>query len=221
MAKKVCYNCGVELDKETETREHIPAKNLFEGFDEKYKMNRITVAACQKCNGLYSPTDEEFRNMMGIISKKDEDKQITEKSVRSVLRKDKGHERLHFDELGMVSGVTFSQGTIEEFHIKNFKGLFMHEYGNVLPDAYQIIVNIDENDWSQRTRVILGFFELFEWKHSGHPDIFQYKLQPFRVGIKDHDKADLIPVEDEPMYGCLMKYNNQHVALVIGLLKKK
>lgn len=108
----VCYNCGIGLDKTTETKEHIPARSLFEGYDEKYKVNRITVSACKECNGKYSPTDEEFRNMMGLISKKTEDKKITEKSVRSVLRKDKKLERLHFDSLGKVSGITFSQGTI-------------------------------------------------------------------------------------------------------------
>lgn len=212
----VCYNCGTELNKTTETKEHIPARSLFEGYDEEYKVNRITVSACKECNGKYSPTDEEFRNMMGIISKKIEDNKITEKSVRSVLRKDKNLERLHFDSLGKVSGITFSQGTIEEFHVKNVKGLFMHEYGVILPEKYTVVVNIDENDWSDATRGILGFFELFDWKISGHPDIFQYKLQPFRVGIQNHDRSDLKPVEDESFFACLLHYNNQHAALVLA-----
>lgn len=220
MGKKVCYNCGAELNKETETKEHIPAKSLFEGFDEKHKVNRITVPACEKCNGQYSPTDEEFRNMMGIISKKDEDKKITEKSVRSILLKDKEHERLHLDDYGKVSGVSFSQGTIEDFHKKNFKGLFMHEYGQKIPDNYKLVANIDEKDWSNETRAILGFIEPFDWKNSGHQEIFQYKLQPFRFGIKNHDKSDLEPEENEPMYAGLMKNNNQHVGLVLAIRQK-
>lgn len=60
MPKQICYNCGIELEDKDVTREHIPARNLFEGYDEKYKVNRLTVPACLKCNGQYSPTDEEF-----------------------------------------------------------------------------------------------------------------------------------------------------------------
>ena len=35
--KQMCYNCLKEYDNAEITREHIPAKNLFEGYDEKYK----------------------------------------------------------------------------------------------------------------------------------------------------------------------------------------
>jgi hypothetical protein len=212
----ICYNCSKKLDRISETKEHIPAKSLFEGYDESYKVNRITVSACKECNGKYSPTDEEFRNMMGIISEKTEDKKITEKSVSSVLRKDKQFERLCFNSFGKVSGVTFSQGTIEEFHIKNFKGLFMYEYGIVLPEKYTVVVNMNENDWSETMKGILGFFELFDWKFSGHPDIFQYKLQPLRIGIRNNDKSDLKPTDNEPFFVGLLYYKKQHVALVLA-----
>ena len=37
MPKQICYNCGIELENKDVTREHIPARNLFEGYDEKYK----------------------------------------------------------------------------------------------------------------------------------------------------------------------------------------
>jgi len=67
MGNNICYNCGKELEKKDVTREHIPSKNLFEGYDEKFKVNRITVSACYECNNKYSPTDEQFRNMIGII----------------------------------------------------------------------------------------------------------------------------------------------------------
>jgi hypothetical protein len=108
MTKQKCYNCGIVLEEKDITREHIPAKNLFEGYDEKYKVNRITVPACSKCNGQYSPSDEEFRNMIGIIAKKKANRKITEKSVRSILRNDFNGQRLAIDGFGKVSGVIFS-----------------------------------------------------------------------------------------------------------------
>lgn len=221
MAKTNCYNCGIEIDSNESTSEHIPAKCLFDGYDEKYKVNRITVDACSKCNGGFNPTDEEFRNMIGIISKNKENNKLTEKSVRSILRKDKQLTRLDYNGLNKVSGVSFSKGTIEDFHKKNFKGLFKYQYGKVLPDNYELWVNIDENDWSDITKGMLGFCEMFDWKHSGHPDIFKYKLQPFRVGIENPTKQDLKPLIDEPFYVCLMDYNREHVSLVFVFNKDK
>ena len=53
-SKERCYNCGKILKPNEITREHIPARNLFEGYDEQYKVQRITVKACRKCNQEYS-----------------------------------------------------------------------------------------------------------------------------------------------------------------------
>ena len=219
MAKTNCYNCGNEIDSSKSTKEHIPARSLFEGYDEAYKVNRITVDACLKCNGQYSPTDEEFRNMIGIIAKRKENNKISEKSVRSILRKDKDNTRLHFEGFDKVSGVTFSKGSIEDFHKKNFKGLFKYQYNKVLLDNYGLWVNIDENDWSKPTLAMLGFLEMFEWKCSGHVEIFKYKLQPFRLHIENPLKKDLIPESDESFYLCLMAYNEEHAALVLAYNK--
>lgn len=221
MVKTNCYNCGIEIESNEATAEHIPAKNLFTGYDNKYKVNLITVHACSKCNGGYSPTDEEFRNMIGVISKHKENNKITEKSIRSILRKDKQLTRLDFNRLNKVSGVTFSKGTIEEFHKKNFKGLFKHQYDKILSDNYELWVNIDENDWSNLSLGILGFLKMFDWKHSGHPDIFTYKLQPFRVDIENLTKQDLKQEINEPYFVCLMEYNREHIALVVAFNKDK
>jgi hypothetical protein len=220
MPKLICYNCGIEVEDKDVTREHIPAKNLFEGYDEKYKVNRITVSACLKCNGQYSPTDEEFRNMIGIIAKTKGKNKITEKSVRSILRKDPSGQRLSIDNFGKVSGVMFNQVPIENYHKKNFKGLFYHQYGRILTDDYELFVNIDENDWSDMTLGILEYLkELFNWKHSGHPDIMQYVIQPFRLGITNADKQDLVPIENENMFVGYLDYNKEHSALVIAVRK--
>ena len=74
--KIYCYNCFKPIKEGEKTREHIPAKTLFEGYDDKYKANRITVPACYECNQEYSPTDRDFRNLIGIIAKRKENNQF-------------------------------------------------------------------------------------------------------------------------------------------------
>jgi hypothetical protein len=218
---QLCYNCRKEFDAKDITKEHIPAKNLFEGYDEKYKVNRITVPACSECNGKYSPTDEEFRNMIGVIAKRKENQKITEKAVKSILRKESGKQRLSINDLGKISGVSFGQTPIEDFHKKNFKGLFYHQYGTVLPDNYELFVNIDENDWSDITLGILGYLkDLFTWKHSGHPDILSYVIQPFRIGMSNPTKKDLSPQKDENIFVGYLDYNKEHAALVLAVRKE-
>ena len=220
LSKQICYNCGKEFDIKHITKEHIPARNLFEGYDEKYKVNRITVPACSECNGKYSPTDEEFLNMIGVIAKREENQKIAEKTVKSILRKETGKQRLSINDLGKVSGVSFGQIPIENFHKKNFKGLFYHQYGIILSDDYELYVNINESDWSDFTLGILGYLkDLFTWKHSGHPDILSYVIQPFRTGISNPSRKDLTPLKNENIFVGILKYNKEHAALVIACRK--
>lgn len=215
---QVCYNCGKEYKTKDITKEHIPARNLFVGYDEKYKVNRITVPACSECNGKYSPTDKEFRNMIGVIARRKENQTIVEKATKSFLEKESNLQRLSVNRMGKVTGISFNQTPIEDFHKKNFKGLFYHQYGKCLPDNYKLFVNIDENDYSEFTLGILGYLkDLFEWKKSGHSDILSYVIQPFRLGLSNDSKKDLVPQNDENIYaGCLI-YNKEHGALVIAV----
>ena len=67
---------------------------------------------------------------------------------------------------------------------------------------------------------ILGYLkELFNWKHSGHPEIMKYVIQPFRLGITNEDKRDLVPIDNENMFVGYLDYNNEHSALVIAVRK--
>lgn len=215
--KCYCYNCLKELDKKDITREHIPAKNLFVGYDEKYKVNRITVPACYTCNNQYSPTDKEFRNMIGIIAKRKENKEITKKAVSSLLET-QNQERLNKNIFGSVSGIMFDKVSVEDYHKKNLKGLYYFQYGKPLSDNYTLFVNIDEDDYSHFTLGVLGYLkDLFIWKQSGHPDILSYCIQPFRLGITNESKADLSLQDNEDfVVGCL-KYNQEHAALIIAV----
>jgi len=219
--KQICYNCLKELDKKDVTKEHIPAKNLFVGYDDTYKVNRITVPACDDCNGKYSPTDEEFRNMIGIIAKRKENNTITKKSVRSFLGKKTTLGRLRFDLLGKVSGVEFRKIPIEDFHKKNFKGLYYHQYSKPLSKDYELFVNINENDYSDFTLGVLGYLkEKFQWKHSGHPDILSYCIQPFQLGITNSSKSDLPLQENENIVVGYLDYNKEHSTLIFAVRKK-
>ncbi|WP_281631723.1 hypothetical protein [Flavobacterium luteolum] len=220
--KQVCYNCGNLIEEKEITKEHIPAKNLFEGYDDKYKTNRITVYACLKCNNEYSPTDEDFRNMIGAIAKRKENNQIANKAKRSLLRKDPEKESFSLDKFGKISGITLNEITIEDYHKKNFKGLFNFQYGKVFDDnEYDIYVNIDEDDWTTPTMGILGYLkELFNRQVSGHEDILNYTVQPFRLGITNPEKQDLVPEENENIYVGYFDYVKEHASLVIAVRKK-
>lgn len=59
--------------------------------------------------------------------------------------------------------------------------------------------------------------EFFEWKCSGHPDIMDYIIQPFRENIDNPEKRDLEPVENENMFAGLLRYNREHAALVFAV----
>lgn len=173
MNKKVkCYNCGKELGENEVTKEHIPARTLFDGYTDRYKKNRITVPACFECNNFYSFTDENFRNLIGIIATQEGNNVIAEKSINSILRKKSEYSRLNFYN-GEVVGVDFNEQKIIEFHKKNFKGLFYHQYGFPLTKDYELVVNINENDNTEFTLCVIGYLkDFFEWKYSGHKNIW-------------------------------------------------
>lgn len=222
LSKLVCYNCGKEFGAKDITKEHIPAKNLFEGYDGKYKLNRITVPACLKCNAYYSSIDEEFRNFIGVIARNNENQQVVGKAVRSIIRK-KGSckQRLHFDESNKVCGVEFDRNVIEEFHKKNFKGLFYHQYGTALSDDYELLVQIiDENTSESIIRMYEYLKKSFTWKFSGHKDILSYIIQPIRIDISNPNKEDLIPFKDEKMFGGILVYNKEHYVIIIARKKQ-
>jgi len=214
-----CYNCSKKLEKKEVTREHIPARNLFVGYDEKYKVNRITVPSCYTCNNQYSPTDKEFRNLIGIIAKRKENNEITKKAVKSIAE-NPNSDRLVKNIFGEISGIKFNQTPIEDFHKKNFKGLYYFQYGKPLSDEYTLFVNIDEADYSDFTLVVLGYLkDMFNWKYSGHSDILSYCIQPFRLGITNDSKEDLGLQENEDFFVGFLNYNQEHAALIIAVRK--
>jgi hypothetical protein len=225
---KTCYNCGIELVKgKNQTKEHVPPQNLFAGFDDKDKKNRITVPACFDCNNKYSECDEEFRNLVGAITQQEENSGITSKTARGLsqnFKKVKG--KIKLISPGKMT-LEVDRDKIIEFHKKNFKALYYKQFGHTLPDDYEIMVNINEDDSSQNTEQIITFLDSnFNWKVSGSERILKYIIQPLRPDWNNTDKTiDLKLAKDEPMIGALMVYNQTHAALVVAAkknhLKKK
>lgn len=211
-----CYNCGAPISKKegTETKEHIPAQNLFAGFGDEYKKNRIVVPACLKCNRETAHVDEEFRNVIGAISNFSELQAISQNAAKAMITYKRQFNRLHLDDKGSVVAIEFDKKLILDNHVKIFKGLFYHQYKHPIGKEYKIVAFIDPDD--STAAYINYLMENFNWKYSGHPDIFDYILQPFREDINNPSKKDLAPAKDEPFFMSAQRYNKSHAAVVIA-----
>ncbi|WP_294268863.1 hypothetical protein [uncultured Chryseobacterium sp.] len=177
-----CYNCGCELTTENRTREHIPAKNLFNGYSEEYKTNRIVVPACFICNNQYSQIDQEIRDVIGIINHDNEQqKEVTRQAVKSIMRKSNWVERIEFGQtVNKNISVTFNYSHLRELHLKNFKGIFYHEYKFNLPKNFELeIIAEGDEEFAKLVAIknmIQKYLETKNWNVSGHADVFKYKL---------------------------------------------
>lgn len=211
-----CYNCGIPLTKKTNNGEHIPPKNLFEGRGSEYKTNRKKIPACYECNNKYSVTDEEFRNLIGIINKSPDLAALTEKTVKSMSMGNAKKNRLKYDSNGNLKAVVFDLDDIKKFHLKNFKGVFYIQYGFPIPNHYRILVDVKEEELSTAQIKLINYAKNnFKWKHSGHPDIFSYIIQPFRPA-NELNGEDIILKENEKYFICLLRYNKTHSAMVLA-----
>jgi hypothetical protein len=212
-----CYNCGKYFDKKETNKEHIPAQGLYQGYDAIYKNNRITVRSCVNCNSSYSKDDEEFRNMVGIMNSAAERKMLSEKSAKSIIKINKEYNRIRTDLFGNIVGVEFNQSNIHSFHVKNFRGLYYHEYKVAISDDYSI-VSLPEP--TEKTYHLIHYLvDNFKWKISGHRDVFGYIIQPLRE-IKEQ-LIDLKPDETDKVILACMDYNNSHTALVVAIKHEK
>ena len=119
-----CYNCGISLTKETKTREHIPQQNLFKGFPNEYKNNRITVPSCFDCNNGMSHIDDELRNFASIFDDGTSNKEGLIRAFNSFTRKDVERIKIYGDG----AGVQFDKIDIYSLFEKNAKGIYCHEF---------------------------------------------------------------------------------------------
>jgi hypothetical protein len=223
---KICYDCGKPLTKENITVEHVPAKNLYEGFNDDYKKNRITVLACYDCNQKYSKIDQEIRDALAIKNESTEEKQdLTGKGVRSILRRSNWKDRTHYDINGQVTAVDFSYKVLQKIHIKNFKALFFRKYGFPVPDNFEIniIADGDESDLNKMEAASIIHDYLSQnsnFEISGHPDIFKFvikDLTPIDGSQEIYESGDF-----DKLYavGGLMVYHDQMAAVVVASNQK-
>lgn len=198
-----------------ETTEHIPQKCLFNGYGSEYKINIITIPSCRECNTKYSKLENELHDLIGI-SNDDNDKQIelTKKGVKSIFNKVNWKDRIYTDEQGNVQGVEFDYEKLAQNHIKNYKGIYYKEFNCIVPFDY----NINVADRPMNNPALITILEFIEsnapWKHSGHEDIFRYKIVAFKnLGgqiVKTQSLSGSIGV-----FG-LLEYHKSIQILVIG-----
>lgn len=212
-----CYNCGNSLKSEQNHREHIPPKNLFDGFPVTYKATRIIVPACYTCNQSYSNIDEEFRNFIGITNRQPEAAVLVEKTTRSIMRLDAKLARVIYSVFNkMPYAVQFDIKQIEKFHIKNFKGLFYFNYNYPLPDNFKVVAHFDNTFQTEKSQKLVNYLTLnFPWKVSGHENVFKYILQPFRTNY-NFDGNDIIPESTEKFFLAVMSYTKNHATLILA-----
>jgi len=217
-----CYNCGIELTDETNHVEHIPAKNLYRTYPPEYKENLLTVPACYDCNiGLYSKIDQEIRDAVGIQNENDDlQQEMTEKAVRSIMRKSNWKERVFSIDNGKSLEVSFSYNDIEKLHIKNFKGLFYEKYGLPISDEHEIKIIAEGDEENEKLQRVDSYFREYindemDWTSIGHPSVFKYKIKAMIPGENDlfYDGDNL---EDAIGFVCTMEYHGILKPLVIA-----
>lgn len=182
--RKICYNCGISLSSDNATVEHVPAKNLYDGFGDKFKLNRITVPACLVCNNLYSKIDQEIRDALAIKNNDPNQKQrLTGKGVRSILRRSNWIKRTQFNNHGKIIAVDFSYNDLRQIHLKNFKALFFKKYGFPVPKVFEIEIIADgDEDKIESVRSLNDYLLIDkEFNYSGHSDIFKYILKDISI----------------------------------------
>lgn len=189
LTMEYCYDCGKELTNENSNKEHIPAKNLYNGYPENYKQDRITVPACIECNHKYSKIDQEIRDAIGVMNDADPKQQeVTRQAVKSILRRNNWKERVEQNEKGQVVSVSFSYDDLKQLHIKNFKGLFCKMFGYPIPQNYEIEIVSDGDEEYEHllkvAQVMHTYISSFnDWKASGHSEVFMYDIKTMAVNL--------------------------------------
>lgn len=179
-----CYNCGCELTKNEETREHIPMKALFRGYPLDKLDKLITVPACSTCNNQYSKIEEDFKNIIALWAA-NENIEISDDFIQSSIRSPKLYSKLRTLHDQFIA--VFSIKDYNDVHIKNFKGVYYKLYGKPLPKSYQIIVLADLSSNPKDNPYLTMFLrersQNTTLHFDGYKDIFQYRMVDRDLGI--------------------------------------
>ncbi len=149
---KKCIFCGKQAD----TREHIPAKNFFKDIPNK---SLITVPTCRMCNVSFQKDEDFFRQfyVSMLQDRSAEAKKLMDGEItRSILRAPALGQQM-FSQMKLVDVYTKAgayKGKMTMYSVsdsdrtridrvvdKIVKGLFYHEFGQVIPEDW-VIKNI-------------------------------------------------------------------------------
>lgn len=214
----LCYNCRQIIN--NSSREHIPAKAFFAGYSEEYLINGITVPACVKCNFEYSKIDNHLRDAIGIMNDENDLQDIlTAKSVRSILRQPNWKDRIITNQDGKVYAVRFDYHDIIDIQIKNFKGLFFHEFGYPIPEEYTITAIVEGSEEESRFQFQIETINSILlkdaiWKKSGHEKIFKYIIKSLDQEYST-DKTNF-NLDQTKIFAAVMDYHEQQSCFVIA-----
>ena len=201
-------NCIFCLEK-ADTKEHIPAKQLFKGISDK---NLITVPSCKKCNGGFQKDEDFFRQFWAsfFIERSTEAKRAMENEVsRSIKRKPAlGWQMFkqmkpvnRFSNTGEYLGkatlinITESdRARINRVVDKIIRGLFFEEFKQIIPKDWLVTIHwitpqmeqeqkLQEMTKTMRCKVIKE--DTFAYWFSFVPDTYQsvWILDFFRIPL--------------------------------------
>ncbi len=199
----ICYECGISLNKDTLTREHVPPKCLFPKSD---KISLITVPSCIEHNGGKSGDDENFLQIISLqILANEKGKNIaTNKAVKSILRSRKRTKSLardatlvYVDEekngrLKPTFAFKFNEDEFNSSISSICKGLYYHEFHKVFDgeikiyNEFQISLDDDslkKNQEYEKNRIMIKKnFSNMERKGENQ-EIFYYQLMKPPKGL--------------------------------------
>lgn len=183
---RINKNC-IFCNKTADTREHIPAKNIFKNSN---KQSLITVPSCKDCNSSFQKDDDFFRQFFTgfLVDKSSAARQLFNSEVtRSIMRKPAlGYQM--FKQMKLVdaytpSGLYMGKRTVYKISDtdknrvnrvveKIIKGLFYHEFRRTVPNEWEI-----KKVWiTQKKEVELGLSDIalsLRWRIIKE-DIFAY-----------------------------------------------
>lgn len=218
--ENLCYDCGKPIKLEDEDKEHIPAKCLFNGFSDEFKLKRLTVPAHKICNNNYSKIDQELRDAIGIMTNNHTNNvALTSKAIRSILRKKDGIERI--SSKNGTNYVDFNFNNLKDLHIKNFRGIFYNSYKIPLPEQFELeIVSVGDDDkisFEEVHKLYHAINDNFpKWEISGHPDIFKYKI----IVFDNNTFCDFKINSNEQTVFSIMVYNQEIICIVVAATEK-
>lgn len=148
---KVCVYCG---SRQRLGVDHIPPQCLF---SSPRPQNTITVPCCHDCNSRFSKDDVYFRDHLSLwqeISDHPESQKIAESVLRSFKdQKQQKYTRSLFRNvvdvniiskggiyLGKGKGLKIDPRRIARVPGRIVRGLFFHEYGEILPSGHCVVV---------------------------------------------------------------------------------